>query len=64
MSHIIIFDEHGNEIGRLPDEPPPDGDPHGIAAQPTEDHPARILTLNLGSIAKGLGLDKHDEKKK
>lgn len=50
--HIIIFDEFGNEIGRMPDEPPVGGGGGNLVAE--EDHPARKLILNLGFIRERL----------
>lgn len=54
MPHIILYDENGNEIGRV------DHGPEGIAA---DDHPAQEIHLDLGKIAEGLGLKKKDKKK-
>ncbi len=67
MPHIILYDDEGNIIGFLPDDPDVGGGgggglvaqttpaqvfgPHGIIVPP-EDHPARPMYIDLKLIAK------------
>jgi len=65
MSHIIITDDNGNEIGRL--EHPPEEGGSGLIAEP--EHEAIELTLNRKYLRELMcdairHCDKHDKEKK
>ena len=65
MSHIIITDDNGNEIGRL--EHPPENPDGGRIEEP--DHEAITLTLNRKYLRDLMcdairHCDKHDKEKK